>query len=115
MSTVRYFVTVEDQDAVIGRLMREKKATEVKRAALQAEAERIATNLHSLASHLDKRLSGIQLQGASLGSDFLSSAVWVTAAELEEPKRIIQLADEYRETISRHKTISKQLREAGIE
>jgi hypothetical protein len=111
----RYFMSIDEQDAVIGRLIREKKAAERKRTALEEEAHRIATNLHALAQNLDKRLDGIQLQGAGLDSEFLSREAWITRSDLEEVNRIIPLANDYRETIKELRRTAQQLKQAGIE
>lgn len=111
----RPFMSTEDQDAAIGRLVREKKDAERKRAALEEEARRIATNLMILAQHVEKRLSGIQIQGGSLEPEFLGREVWVKPSELEEVKRIIPLANEYRETIKAGQRAARQLKNAGIE
>lgn len=111
----RYFMSQEDQDAVIGRLIREKKAAEVKKSALYAEAHRIAEDLKEIAGHLEKRLSGLQVQGGSLNSEFLPFEAWIKPTALQELKKIIPLANEYRETILNLKRISGQLKQAGIE
>ena len=105
----------EDQDAVIGRLIREKKAAEAKKSALHAEAHRIAEDLKEIAGHLEKRLPGLQVQGGSLNAEFLPFEAWIKPTALHEIEKIIPLANEYRETILNLKRISEQLKQAGIE
>ena len=111
----RYFMTPEDQDAVIGRLVREKKAAETKRATLEAEAHRIAADMRELALHLEKRLPGIQIQGQALPAEFLPFETWLAPGALQQPQRILALANEYRETITNLRRISDQLKRAGID
>jgi hypothetical protein len=106
-------LTTEQQDALLGRLMRERKETEIRKVALEAEGARIGANLAMVAQGLQRRLSGIQLQGEDLESDYLHSAVWIKPSELEEINKIVQLANDYREAIKTLRQISAQLAEAG--
>jgi hypothetical protein len=106
-------LTTEQQDAVLGRLMRERKETEIHKIALEAEGARIGGNLAKVGHGLQKRLSGIQLEGKDLESDFLHSAVWIELSELEEINKVVQLANDYREAIKKLKRISQQLAQGG--
>ena len=106
-------LTTEQQDALLGRLMRERKETEIRKVALEAEGARIGANLAMVAQGLQRRLSGIQLQGEDLESDFLHSAVWIEPSELEEINKIVQLANDYRAAIKTLRLISAQLAQAG--
>jgi NAD(P)H-nitrite reductase large subunit len=106
-------MTTEQLDAMIGRLMRERKETEIRKIALEAEGARIGGNLAVLGQGLQRKLSGIQLQGEHLESDFLHSAVWIKPCELEETSKIVKLANDYREAIKALKQISQQLVQAG--
>jgi len=106
-------LTTEQQDALLGRLMRERKETEVRKIALEAEGARIGAILARMGQGLQKRLSGIQLQGEDLEPEFSHSAVWIEPSELEEINKIVQLAKDYRETIKTSRQISTQLSQAG--
>ena len=106
-------LTTEQQDALLGRLMRERKETEIRKIALEAEGARIGAILARIGQGLQKRLSGIQLQGEGLEPDFLHSAVWIEPSELEEVNKIVQLANDYREVIKTSRQISTQLSQAG--
>jgi hypothetical protein len=106
-------LTTEQQDALLGRLMRERKETEIRKIALEAEGARIGAILARMGQGLQKKLSGIQLQGEALEPDFLHSAVWIEPSELEEIKKIVQLANDYREAIKTSRKISTQLSQAG--
>lgn len=106
-------LTTEQQDALLGRLMRERKETEGRKIALEAEGARIGANLAKVGQGLQRRLSGIQLQGEDLEPDFLHTAVWIEPSELEDINKIVQLANDYRETIKTLKQISAQLAQDG--
>ena len=106
-------LTTEQQDAVLGRLMRERKETEILRIALETEGARIGGNLARVGQGLQKRLSGIQLRGEDLESEFLHSAVWIELSELEEINKVVQLAKDYREAVKKLKQISQQLAQGG--
>jgi hypothetical protein len=110
-------MTQEDQDAVVGRLVREKREAEARRAILEEEAGCISTNLRALAQNLDHKLASIQLKGSPLEPDFItiSGAAWLSQSDLEEPKRILGLANEYRQTLTTLKTISRQLKHLGLD
>lgn len=105
-------LTIEQQDALLGRLMRERKETEIRKVALEAEGVRIGENLAKLGLNIQRRLSGIQLQGGDLESDFSHSVVWIEPSELDA-NRIVQLANDYREAIKTLKQISTQLAQTG--
>lgn len=106
-------LTTEQQDALLGRLMRERKETEIRKIALEAEGVRIGTNLAKVGQGLQKRLSGVQLQGEKLEPDFLHTAVWIEPSELEDIHKIVQLANDYREAVKTLKQISAQLAQDG--
>lgn len=108
-----HLLTTEQQDAVLGRLMRERKETEILKVAFEAEGARIGENLAKVGQGLQRRLSGIQLRGEDLESEFLHSAVWIELSELEEIKKVFQLANDYREAIKKLKQISQQLAQGG--
>jgi hypothetical protein len=93
--------------------MRERKETEIRKIALEAEGARIGAILARMGQALQKKLSGIQLQGEDLEPDFLHAAVWIEPSELEEIKKIVQLANDYREAIKTSRQISTQLSQAG--
>ena len=92
--------------------MRERKETEIRKISLEAEGVRIGEGLAKLGLSLQRRLSGIQLQGGELERDFAHSAIWINPSELEIDK-IVQLANDYRKAIVALKQISAQLSQAG--
>ena len=110
-------MTTQDQDAVIGRLMREQRELEARRSALGAEADRIRENLKSLATAL-RDPSRVALDTEEVAPEFESltqSFYRFPVRELEEVKRIIPLCRDYRETITKIRLNAKSLKDAGWE
>ena len=110
-----YFMAQQDQDAVIGRLMREQRALEAKRSALHAEADRIKENLKSLVtalrdpSHLALDTEEVSPEFESLTQTFYR----VSVNELDEVNRIPLLCRDYRETITKIRLNAKNLKDSG--
>ena len=116
-SETRYFMTQQDQDAAIGRLMREQRELEAKRSALSAEADRIRENLKFLVDAL-RDPGHVALDTEEVAPEFESltqSFYRIPINELEEVKRIPLLCRDYRETITRIRLNAKNLKDAGWE
>jgi hypothetical protein len=114
-SEAKYFMTTQDQDAVIGRLMREQRELEARRSALGAEARRIQDNLISLGKAL-RDPSRVALDTEEVSPEFESLAMpfhRISLDELEEVKRILPLCRDYRETVAQLRLKAKSLEEAG--
>ncbi len=107
-------MTIQAQDAVIGRLMREKQANAIHKSALEAETKRVGKFLETLGQKLQRDPMAIQLEGRELTSDHLGTALWITQPETEAVNNAIQLADEYREAVRDLRQIAQQLAEAGL-
>lgn len=108
-------MTTQDQDAVIGRLMREQRELEARRSALGAEARRIQDNLISLGKAL-RDPSRVALDTEEVSPEFESLAMpfhRISLDELEEVKRILPLCRDYRETVAQLRLKAKSLEEAG--
>src|ERR1035437_224998 len=113
-SETRYFMTQQDQDAVIGRLMREKRDLEARLSVLRAEADRIRENLKSLAPAL-RDPCHVALDTEEVAPEFESQTQTfhrVSANELEEVKRVLPLCRDYRETVAQLRLKAKSLEEA---
>ena len=116
-SETRYFMTQQDQDAVIGRLMREQRELEGRRSALHVESDRIRENLKSLVTAL-RDPSHVALDTEEVPPEFESltqSFYRLSANELDEVKRIPILCRDYRETITKIRLNAKNLKDAGWE
>lgn len=110
-------MTQQDQDAVIGRLMREQRELEGRRSALHVESDRIRENLKSLVTAL-RDPSHVALDTEEVPPEFESltqSFYRLSANELDEVKRIPILCRDYRETITKIRLNAKNLKDAGWE
>lgn len=108
-------MTQQDQDAVIGRLMREHRDLEARRSALGAEATRIGDNLIALGKAL-RHPTAVALEAEEVSPEFESHVrpfYRVSANELEEVQRILPLCRDYRETVTRLRLTGKSLEDAG--
>ena len=116
-SETRYFMTQQDQDAVVGRLIREQRELEARRSALGAEADRIRQNLKFLMDAL-RNPSHVALETEEVSPEFESltqSFYRIPVNELEEVKRIPLLCRDYREAITKIRLNAKNLKDAGWE
>jgi hypothetical protein len=110
-----HFATQQDQDVVIGRLMREQRELEAKRSALCAEADRIRENLKSLVTAL-REPSRLALDTEEVSAEFESltqTFYRVSVDELEEVMRIPFLCRDFREIITKARLNAKSLKDAG--
>jgi hypothetical protein len=108
-------MTTEEQDAVLGRLMRERQALQARRAALGAEGERICEIVVGLGKAM-RNLSRVALNTEVLAEEFDSPtnpAYRISSLELDEICKILPLAREYRETIGKLRLNQEFLADAG--
>ena len=66
----RYVMSVEDQDALIGRVLRQKKDADRRLAMLLAEAKRIGENLRNLSALLTGNAQYIWFDGVSTNTGY---------------------------------------------
>lgn len=104
-----YFMTTKDQDAVVGRLMREQREMQQKLAALAAEAKRIGFKLVALGKTLSESPGRIVLEGESVPDKLRLTAYVIQQSELDEIGKIPTLTADYRQTVSQLKEHDKLL------
>lgn len=108
-------MTTEEQDAVLGRLMRERQALQARRAALGAEAERIREIVTGLGKAMHNPAS-VALDSEELPEEFdsqVNPAYRISASDMTEIGKILPLTREYRETIGKLRVNAKFLEDAG--
>ncbi len=96
-----YFMTIQDQDAVLGRLRREQREMQETRTALEAEAQRVGRILVSLGQTLAKSPGRIALAGESIPEKLTLTAYVIQQSDLDEIAGIPKLTANYREIIKR--------------
>lgn len=105
----------DEEDAVLGRLMRQKKEAERRMATLRAEADRLAETFKQIALCLESNPEAIYFNGEGVEGEFLGVAKRFNEADFQGTKKVIDLADDYRATIKELTRISERLREAGVD
>jgi hypothetical protein len=108
-------MTMDEQDAIIGRLVREKRDFDIRLAALEAKAHQISERLRTLSGAARGDLSGIQLEGEGLDADqvFRRTATWIKREHLNDAATLIEIANEYRQAKEAQTRIASQLAQAG--
>jgi hypothetical protein len=66
-----YFMTQDQQDAALGRLIREQKETEKRLALLKSEAIRISLRLNTLANTLERYPQSVFFEGEEIGVHYI--------------------------------------------
>jgi hypothetical protein len=96
-----YFMTIQDQDAVLGRVRREQRELQDTRSALEAEAQRLGRILVSLGETLGKSPGRIALAGEAVPERLTQTAHVIQQSDLDEIAGIPKLTANYREIIRR--------------
>lgn len=108
-------MSIEDQDAVLGRTLREHQDLERHLSALHAEAGRISEKVIALGKAL-RNPSKVALEDEQVAEDFdsdVNPAHRISPAQLDEVKRIPILCRDIRETIERKREKAKVLESLG--
>ena len=110
-----YFVSQEEQDAVIGRVVRELSAVKNKAAALTVEAHRIGAGLVELGT----TLGGTPEQVAKLAANNQSVSmrfqpVKLFDATLLDGSKLAQLLDDLRASLSDMQKLSEDATRLGV-
>ena len=90
-------MTPEDQDAVIGRLVRERRDLRGKIAALETEAHSIGATLTYLGQLLRDSPDSIMFENHPAPAELIGRAQAIKQADINAP-RIMKLIDDLRET-----------------
>ena len=115
-SETRYFMTQQDQDAVIMKAIRNRPVIKARLASLGKEAERLSDGLTALGKAL-KHPSRVFFDVDELpdGSNTLVYQYYQGASSsLDEFKRIPILVRDYRETFTELQANAKFLEESGV-
>ncbi|MFZ3211005.1 MAG: hypothetical protein WA188_05775 [Terriglobales bacterium] len=108
-------MTQEDQDAVVGRLMRERTDAERNEAALRAECDKLGRQLQDAGRALQTRPENVVFTGQSHSGDFQwqRGGALITPGSINDT-RILQLTNDLRETLTKLTEIRRQLGAFGI-
>ena len=107
-----YFMSDEDQDAVVGRLFRDYKENDELLTKLEAEAERIGMALESVGRALKSHPEGVMQEHDSCPLDLMNRRQTYNPS-LFDAARIKQLTDQYRQALETLGRIGEHLRALG--
>jgi hypothetical protein len=111
----KYFMSEQDQDAVIGRIVRELKAENIKLAALQVEAQRIGSGLSQIGTILSSQPHLLFPQGAHIPAEFIgTSKPSILGPDYVDFPMIVRLTNEIRDCMMEIKKLDAQSRALGI-
>jgi hypothetical protein len=108
-------MTMDEQDAIIGRLVREKRDLDSRLALLEAQAYQISERLRALIGASRGDLSGIQLEGEGLDAEhvFRRTTTWIKREHSNDVVILTEIANEYRQAKEDQMRIASQLSQAG--
>lgn len=112
-SQERYFMTSEEKDAIIGRLMREHRENREHIGRLSAEGQRWGQRLNDIARGLmGARMEGVCLEGSGLDVNLSPYRVGFSAADFDTA-RLTALTNEYRAALKTREHLEGQLAQLG--
>lgn len=109
-----YFMSQDEQDAVIGRVVREHKAESSKLALLRAEADRIGNQLSNIGIILASEPHSLIRQGEGVPTELIGPKLRSVNAEDIDFERVMKLTKEIRECLMRIKELDRQKLNLGI-
>ena len=107
-------MTAEQNDAMIGRLLRERKEVEGRLAALEADAGKISQKLNQLGEMLDRSPQDVWFQGQSVGGNGYpprSASFNVVDFNIQH---VINLTNEIRDTREKLDTLNSEASRLGF-
>jgi predicted nucleic acid-binding Zn-ribbon protein len=105
----------EQKDAVIGRVLRERKETQTHLAALKAEATRLGRKMMQLGQLLSSNAANVVFRGQSVNIKDSSSQHTLFAVTDFDIQRIVTLTNEIKDTIEKLDHLNDQASKLGFE
>ncbi len=109
-----YFMTQQEQDAVVGRLIREQRETDEFIAKLDAEAQRLGQAYSELGQALTTNPEGILFPKEGIDGRFAPVQHLVPDSLLNADK-LKALATDYRTALIKRKQLEDQLKKLGYQ
>lgn len=104
----------EQEDQVVGRIVREKKDAEQKLARLAAEASRIGEVLVDLGTQLVRYPATIQFEGVATNVEYLRRDGSIFKTNEIDGARIAALTNEIRSATAKLEELEKQAGRLGV-
>lgn len=108
-----YFMTQEDQDAVIGRVVRERRDLQTKAGALEAEAQNIGMMFAQLGQMLRDYPERVVFESHPAPAELLGKVPVFKQADINSQK-VLKLVDDLRETRRALQNIEAKARQLGL-
>jgi DNA repair exonuclease SbcCD ATPase subunit len=104
----------DEQDAAVGRIVRERKEFNQKMEKLKAQAMKHASFLKNLASTLESRPDQLAFDGVSTGADSMVNARRFEAALYPQLQDIADIGNEMRETMEQQRRLEERAVRLGV-
>lgn len=109
-----YFMSQEEQDAVIGRVVREHKAATTKLAYLRSEATRLGQELSAIGQALMSQPDSLIRRGEDMPGRFAGPQLHIVNPEALDLEKIMRLTKEIRERMKEIGDLDKDKSDLGI-
>ena len=109
----RYFLTDEEQDLQLGRIIRESKQNSEHIGRLSAECSRIGKRLGEVSNGLIHRPEGVTLNGQALDTQYASHRIDFFPADIDV-ENLARLTNEYRHALTTKRDLYNQLTQLGF-
>jgi hypothetical protein len=110
----RYFMTQEDQDVVVGRIVRERREAGARLAALQAEASKFGVLFFHLGQLLQQNPESINFENIPMPLDFQRPNLPLFKQADISSQKIYQLVKDIQDTMLELKGIDSKAKQLGI-
>jgi hypothetical protein len=109
-----YFMSQDEQDATIGRVVRERKELKAKIATLKAKANQQGETLANIARVLGSTPELVAFMNQSSGAAPLTNVHYFDAAKYPQLNDIAAVGNEIRETMETLRRVEAQATQLGV-
>lgn len=108
-----YFMSEDEKDVVVGKLMRTAKENREHIGMLVAECSRVGTRLSRIAQGLVSHPEGVILERRGLDTRYAHYRVDFLQSDFDMDK-LVKLTEEYRQALATRDTLENQLTQLGF-
>jgi hypothetical protein len=109
-----YFVSEEQKDAVIGRVVREKVGVEKEVALLRIEARRLGQVLYLIGKDLTERPEHVGFSGVGGNIKYAQSSATLFEARDIDGNQIVKLVTDLRTALDKLERLNQEAKSLGI-
>jgi hypothetical protein len=107
-------MTQTEQDAIVGRVVRERKEVALKIETLKTKAAKQGSYLKNLGTSLELRPELVAFTGPSVGADALINVRWSEVDAYPLLQDVVAVGNELRETLETQKRLEEQAIKLGV-